>query len=247
MFCANCGCEAKPEDHFCSSCGIARSSLGPSSLNKPKQVSEELVPRSAERNSFRRWFLLPAVIVAGVAAIGYAGGEGRSSELWQSQQKALQDEKRLRDEKFSLMSSKQHLSIAKNPLTTPEQALKHLAAIDSSSTEAPEAKRMTVQIQNSQTKALRTKQADEIQTDIVIRDAMAKTTENLLLGEGYSVDVTAAGKEHRTLHLRWALVSKALAYQLSTDNELMSSLKRTGFRTVEITDGYEETYTWKLN
>ena len=79
-----------------------------------------------------------------------------------------------------------------------------------------------------------------------LRDGMAKNLEDRLLSEGYNVDVNAIGKDHTTMRIKWILVSKVLAHQLTEDGTFLRNCREVGFKRVEITDGYEETWYWNL-
>jgi leucyl-tRNA synthetase len=80
----------------------------------------------------------------------------------------------------------------------------------------------------------------------IIRDALAKSIENEMLDKGFNVDVSATGPDHTTLHLKYIFVSKVFAHQLSENGEFFEQLRAAGFKKLICTDGYDETWTWKL-
>lgn len=95
-------------------------------------------------------------------------------------------------------------------------------------------------------KSTREEKATEAAINRILRDQMAKTVENSMLDEGYNVDVTAEGPDHTTLRLRWIFVSKVFAHQLSQRTEVFENARKIGFKKIVATDGYDETWTWKL-
>ena len=172
--------------------------------------------------------------------------------------------KRQQELVFNRLTPKQHLDKARTLLTdeapqsSVDEAVQHLNAISTSSPEHVDAQRLRQQYEVEKKKReaeqarIETvnakKQAiEQAATDRAARDAMAKTLEDKLLDEGYNVDVKAIGKDHTVLHLRWILVSKVLAHQLSEEGSFFSSARSVGFKKVEITDGYDETWYWKLD
>ena len=94
---------------------------------------------------------------------------------------------------------------------------------------------------------LRKEAAEKAKVDESLRKVYAKTTENMLLGENYNVDVNAVGPKATTLRLKWVFVSKVTAYQFANgDPKMFSAMRQMGFKHFVITDGYEETWTWTL-
>ena len=90
--------------------------------------------------------------------------------------------------------------------------------------------------------------ADNESLDETTRVAAAKVMENSLLDKGLDVDVNATGIHHKTLRLKWILVSKVTAYQFARDGgETFANLKDAGFTKLVITDGYDESWSWNLS
>jgi hypothetical protein len=84
-------------------------------------------------------------------------------------------------------------------------------------------------------------------TEQEARKSYAKRLENTLLSENVNADVSAIGKGGSTLQLKWALVSKVMAYQFSNNApQMFQDMKSLGFRKFVITDGYDETWMWRL-
>jgi len=67
-----------------------------------------------------------------------------------------------------------------------------------------------------------------------------------MLDAGLDVDVKAIGPKHTTLRVKWVLVSKVVAHQLTKQSDFFQSARELGFRRIEMTDGYDETWSWKL-
>jgi hypothetical protein len=165
---------------------------------------------------------------------------------------------------FNRLTPKEHLDKARALLTADapqgsvDEGFQHLNAVSTSALEHADAQRLRHQYEAEKKKreaeqarveaANAKKQAiEQAGLDRAARDAMATTLENRLLDEGYNVDVKAIGKDHTVLHLRWILVSKVLAHQLSEEGTFFSNARSVGFKKVEITDGYDETWYWKLD
>ena len=156
-----------------------------------------------------------------------------------NREQSVQQQKQ-REEDFNRMTSKQHLETAKQLLDdgTVELCKKHLLA-DPNTPEAAEGKRLLKQVKSAEGAAAAV-------TKRVMRDAMVKKLENSMLDEGYSVDVNAIGTDHTVLRIKWILTNKALAHQFAKQGDFFASCRSAGFRRVEITDGYDETWYWDL-
>ena len=176
---------------------------------------------------------------------------------------AEKEQKRLQEAAFTSLSPKEHLDKARallklgSPQTSIDEGMKHLRAVSSSAPEFLDAKRLRQQYEAAQKKhddeqarvqaaEARKHAVEEAALNRTLRDSMAQTLENKLLDEGYNVDVKAIGNDHTTLHIKWILVSKVLAHQLSQEGSFFSNARAVGFKRVEITDGYDETWYWKL-
>lgn len=78
-----------------------------------------------------------------------------------------------------------------------------------------------------------------------LRLEFAKDLEIRFLKGGMSVDVITKGKDSTILHYKYALVSKAFAYQVSQNTEFLSAAKKLGFKRVVLTDGFDD--TWNID
>lgn len=89
--------------------------------------------------------------------------------------------------------------------------------------------------------------AENEKTQEVERVAYAKVMEETILRGGHSVDVVAYGPKHQNLKLKWALVSKAMAFNFFDETPgLWDQMKSEGFKKFTITDGYDESWSWAL-
>jgi flagellar biosynthesis GTPase FlhF len=175
--------------------------------------------------------------------------------------KAKQEQKV--EEAFRQLSPREHLDQARTSLgvglpSSNAAALKHLSAIPASVPEFEQANQLRQQYEmakkrreqeQARIQAVERKQSaeNEAAAKRIVRDFMAKTLETKMLDEGYDVDVSAIGKDHTTLHIKWILVSKVLAHQLSKEGEFFQNAREAGFKRIEISDGYDESWYWKLN
>lgn len=78
------------------------------------------------------------------------------------------------------------------------------------------------------------------------RVAFAKTVENQMLEQGWDFDVVATGASHMTLRMTWPLASKVAVHQISQNTQMFETARELGFRRMELTDGYDQTWSWKL-
>jgi hypothetical protein len=223
----------------------------------------------SKRITSRKKFYALAIAIVGILVINTIEGwqerkqEQRQAEVAAQQvaQSALEQQKK--EEAFKALSPAEHLEHAKSllsvnaPPASVAEASKHLAAIAPNSVEAAEgakfkreydiAKRRQAEVvAKVQAAAARKRAADAAVVNRILRDVMAKTIENKMLDQGYNVDVKAIGDDHTTLHIEWILVSKVLAHQMSKQGDFFEEARKAGFKKVEISDGYDESWYWNL-
>ena len=177
---------------------------------------------------------------------------------------AATEQARKSGEAFRKLTDREHLDQARPllrvelPQSSVDDGLKHLDAISAQTIEYTEAKRLRRQYDalkkkqdQEQARIQKAKEQREEAATVVenrkLRGAMAQMLENSLLEAGYNVDVRAIGKDHNTLQVKWIFVSKSLAYQLSQQGRIFDNARSVGFKRVEITDGYDETWRWNLD
>lgn len=76
------------------------------------------------------------------------------------------------------------------------------------------------------------------------RRAFVATYERELLLKGYDVTVSATGTDGTTLRIKWILVSRPLAYQVSNNTEWNAHVRALGFTRVVLSDGYDKAWSW---
>lgn len=80
-----------------------------------------------------------------------------------------------------------------------------------------------------------------------LRVAFGKRLEDNMLSEGLSVDVYVRGARKTQLTLKYPLVSKAMAYKVTQEQQgFLETAKELGFTKFVMTDGYDDTWTWDL-
>lgn len=173
-------------------------------------------------------------------------------------------EQKRQDEAFKALSPEEHLQKIKALLTPRATAAdvataeRHAAALPSGTTFAAEAARINAAYKEAakrqaeadakaQALVAKRRASEEAATKRFMRDVLAKTMEDQMLDKGYNVDIKAVGPDHTVLQIKWILVSKALAYQFSKQGDMFDSARKIGFKRIEITNGYDETWYWKLD
>ncbi len=115
---------------------------------------------------------------------------------------------------------------------------------------APEAKRLLASFdkRSAEGEEITRKAVEKARADNVSgRKSFAAEYEKGLLRKGLSVSVYAEGDRSSSLRLKYALMSKALAFNMKEDNKLMDRLRELGFRKVILTDGYNDAWTVTFN
>jgi len=158
---------------------------------------------------------------------------------------------------FEKLSPIEHLAEAKQllnvdgPQVSISDGLKHIAAIDKGSPLYKQADQTRRAFEEARRKrdaqAAKRRELAEAAAKHLLRIELAKTLENKMLDQGFNVDVSAIGKDQTVLHIKWILVGKALAHNISKQGDFFSNARQVGFKRIEITDGYDETWWWKLD
>lgn len=161
----------------------------------------------------------------GLAVLGEVTVFQIASALEQQQQRTVTEQKR-REEVERAQAAEQH---------------RKQQAFDAT----PEGRRLATARKKEEAAKAAERAVLEAKARRVLRDQMAKHIENAMLDEGFNVDVSARGPDHTVLHLKWALVSKVVAHQLAK-GDFLEDARALGFRRVEITDGFDETWYWNL-
>lgn len=158
---------------------------------------------------------------------------------------------------FDKLSPIEHLAEAKKllnidgPQVSISEGLEHIAAIDKGSPLYKQADQTRRAFEEARRKRdaqeAKRKQLAEAAAKHLLRIELAKTLENKMLDQGLNVDISAIGADQTVLHIKWILVSKAIAHNLSKEADFFSNARLVGFKRIEITDGYDERWWWKLD
>jgi hypothetical protein len=70
--------------------------------------------------------------------------------------------------------------------------------------------------------------------------------EGQMLDKGFNFDVVAVGAGHTTLQMKWALASKVVMHQISENEQMFETARQLGFKRMELTDGFDSEWSWKL-
>ncbi|HVP43271.1 MAG TPA: zinc ribbon domain-containing protein [Terriglobales bacterium] len=186
------------------------------------------------------------------------------AKVAQERARKAAEEQAAAQQRFNAMTPAEHLAEAKKllqPGAIPQsesQGFLHIGAIPAGAFEAHTAadiksrflvekqKRAAEAARQSKIKAAEAERA-KAATDEAARIAFAKIVENQMLDEGWNMDVTAIGAKHTTLRMKWALVSKVMAHQMSQKSDIFDTARQLGFKRLELTDGFDETWTWNLD
>lgn len=78
------------------------------------------------------------------------------------------------------------------------------------------------------------------------RKEMARRMETSMLDGGVDASFTTRGKDATTLHVKYILIGRVFVHQFTKEGEMLSNLRKAGFKKVILTDGYDETWTINL-
>jgi len=114
-------------------------------------------------------------------------------------------------------------------------------------TEKKQARKIYV-ITKKQQKEAKKKQEIETQKKLTpARKEFAKKYEQDMLQKGLDVYASTLGKDHSTFKIKFILTSRPLVYKLANDEGFTGTLKGLGFKKLVMTDGYNDTWTVKLD
>jgi hypothetical protein len=114
-------------------------------------------------------------------------------------------------------------------------AEREFRAIQKGAKEYKEAQRVLAEME-------RTEKDAKLQSGRAERRAFAVTYERSLLGQGIDAHVTVSGKYDDVLNVKYILVSRPMAYQLSQSEEFIGGLRKLGFSRVNLEDGYDSSW-----
>lgn len=79
------------------------------------------------------------------------------------------------------------------------------------------------------------------------RAVFASGLEEVFLKQGMSAKVTTAGVANKTLRVKYALMSQALAYKMNSEANLSESARNLGFEKIIYGDGLSSEQTWTID
>ena len=88
--------------------------------------------------------------------------------------------------------------------------------------------------------------AEEAKAKVSQRKQFAAQLEQTFVESRMNADVTAQGSQNTTLRIKYVLASKVSANDLSKSG-IIEKAEAAGFKLLQFTDGYESTWSWKLN
>jgi hypothetical protein len=88
--------------------------------------------------------------------------------------------------------------------------------------------------------------AENAKAKVQGRKEFASRLEENFIEQRMNVDVTALGPQNTTLRIKYVLASKVTANDLNKSG-IIEKAQSAGFKVVQFTDGYDSTWTWKLN
>ena len=79
------------------------------------------------------------------------------------------------------------------------------------------------------------------------RENMVPTMTEVFYKKGLDVKFTALGKYKDVLKVRYVLMNDPWVYQFTSHVQLMTNLTNAGFKKIILTDGYNDSWTYKLH
>lgn len=113
-----------------------------------------------------------------------------------------------------------------------------MIAIELSNAEIKVAERLRLQKQEQAEKALR--------DDVGGRKRFADDLERELLRQWFNVELSVTGEKGTTLRLRYIGVNRPFVFNFQENVRLLDRLREKGFRRVQLTDGYRQTWNVAL-
>ncbi len=101
-------------------------------------------------------------------------------------------------------------------------------------------------VQSMLTRATHGTQLAALQEARSARIAYADKYERSLLEEGGDYTVRAEGPNAETLSVKYALINRPFVYKVENDRETNASWVALGFKSVRLGDGFESTWSYKL-
>lgn len=109
-----------------------------------------------------------------------------------------------------------------------------------------EIRKLVVRLESCRRAVLRTASQSRKKLIAKARILTAQNIENKLLDQGLDVTVSVTGGKKTHLKLKYILVNKVWAHQMSKNRAMFKTLEQTGFERLIITDGYDDSWSWDL-
>jgi hypothetical protein len=159
------------------------------------------------------------------------------------------------------MSPSEHLAEAqkaldewkpnKDPMKTSwgrvNDAKKHLMAIPQNTPESAKKEKLLKEVLRREKEIQKAAKIVAEKVMIQQRKDFAKKYEMSLLDKGMDTAVSTLGKNYSILQIKWVLMNRPLVYKFINDEAAMSNLKKMGFKRIVFTDGYNKTWTSKID
>jgi hypothetical protein len=81
---------------------------------------------------------------------------------------------------------------------------------------------------------------------VAVRKLVAEMMDRKMLQAGYNVEISDLEGRKPALHIKYALMNRALVYQIMQKLDA-DDLWNEGFKQVILTDGYDDTWTYTAN
>lgn len=126
-------------------------------------------------------------------------------------------------------------------------AKKHLLTIKKDAAEWPESQKLLAEVKKRET------EIDKVSKVLVAklmsdqRKDFAKKYEISLLDQGLDTHVSTQGKNSTILRIEWVMISRPLVHKMINNQDFMGNLKRLGFLKVVMADGYEHSWSTKID
>ena len=127
-----------------------------------------------------------------------------------------------------------------------ENARAHLGAIDKGKPEYAQAQAMLGTMAAKDKKDAAFVAIEDAKAKVAGRKEFAARREKSFIESRMNADVTVQGAQNTTLRIKYVLASKVSANDLSKSG-IIEKAETEGFKLVQFTDGYDSTWSWKLN
>lgn len=204
--------------------------------NVPKETLDFLAAKKAEsdKNAGKGLALLLLLILIGISVAVISNSDNQDSRPRQVSGKI--------DAPSLPYHSDEIIAQAKADMATKryQYALDELEGLHPADSQGPSVRSMVA-------KAMHEVQLADLKEKRLGRLAYVKDYERALLGAGMDATVRATGRDADTLTMTFILVNRPFVYKSENDHELTKALRALGFRNVHLSDGYDSSWSYKLD